>query len=231
MTTKMTVIMVLVVLGLFGKNQTTAQITPANMALIPAGSFQMGDTFNEGESNELPLHMVYVSTFYMDKYEVTKALWDEVYQWAIMNGYSFDNSGSWYDGQNRSRGNNHPVHTINWYDVVKWCNARSEKELRKPAYYTSATQTNVYRTGQLDIQNNWVKWDAGYRLSTEAEWEKAARGGVSGRRFPWIDVDTITHSQANYYSYSNYVYDISPTRGRHPTFAIGSAFVLPLLVQ
>jgi formylglycine-generating enzyme required for sulfatase activity len=41
-----------------------------DMVLIPAGSFDMGDTFNEGESHELPVHSVYVSAFYMDKYEV-----------------------------------------------------------------------------------------------------------------------------------------------------------------
>ena len=48
---------------------------PSGMALIPAGSFTMGDTFNEGQSSELPLHTVYVSAFYMDKYDVTLTLW------------------------------------------------------------------------------------------------------------------------------------------------------------
>ncbi|HEX41310.1 MAG TPA: formylglycine-generating enzyme family protein, partial [Phycisphaerales bacterium] len=47
----------------------------------------------------------------------------------------------------------------------------------------------------------------------------AARGGLNGKRFPWGD--TITHSQANYYSSSIYWYDISPTRGYHPTWNDG----------
>jgi len=95
--------------------------TPAGMVLIPAGSFTMGDTFNEGapDGRELPTHSVHVSAFYMDQYEVIKSLWDEVYQWAITNGYSFDNPGSWADGQNYSKGLNHPVHLINWYDMAK----------------------------------------------------------------------------------------------------------------
>jgi formylglycine-generating enzyme required for sulfatase activity len=43
---------------------------PGGMVLIPAGSFQMGDSFNEGSSDERPVHTVFVSAFYMDQYEV-----------------------------------------------------------------------------------------------------------------------------------------------------------------
>ena len=47
-----------------------------------------------GHSDELPQHTVNVSAFYMDRYEVTKALWDEVKTWAVTNGYAFENAGS-----------------------------------------------------------------------------------------------------------------------------------------
>jgi len=44
---------------------------PPGMVLIPGGEFEMGDHFNEGSSNEQPVHDVYVDSFYMDVYEVT----------------------------------------------------------------------------------------------------------------------------------------------------------------
>ncbi len=187
------------------------------MALIPAGSFAMGNCMDagEGNANELPLHSVYVSAFYMDKHDVSKTQWDDVYTWAVGHGYTFDNAGS-------GKAASHPVQTVNWYDCVKWCNARSEKEGRTPCYYTSAAQSTVYRTGDLDNANDWVRWSAnGYRLPTEAEWEKAARGGTPGHRFPWSDTDTIQHARANYYSDASYTYDTSPTSGYHPTFNDG----------
>jgi formylglycine-generating enzyme len=192
-----------------------AESVPTSMVLIPAGSFTMGNCMDpsEGDSDELPLHPVYVSAFYMEKYLVTKSLWDTVYQWAIAHGYTFDFAGS-------GKAANHPVQTIDWYDCVKWCNARSEMEGRVPAYYTDAAMSVRYRTEQVEP---YVSWSTGYRLPTEAEWEKAARGGVSGQRFPWGD--TISWSQANYYadplSAGGYAYDVNPTVGFHPTFAIG----------
>ena len=65
-----------------------------DMVLIPAGTFNMGDSFNEGELDERPVHSVYISAFYMGKYKVSKALWDDVYIWSLDQGYEFDNPGS-----------------------------------------------------------------------------------------------------------------------------------------
>ena len=147
----------------------------------------------------------------MDKYLVTKSLWDTVYEWATNRGYAFDYPGS-------GKASTHPVQTIDWYDCLKWCNARSEKEGRVPAYYTDEGLGVPYRAEQLEP---YVSWNSGYRLPTEAEWEKAARGGAIWRRYPWGNY--ISWSQANYYAWPGlYSYDLNPTNGWNPIFIYGA---------
>ncbi|MCX6880102.1 MAG: SUMF1/EgtB/PvdO family nonheme iron enzyme [Verrucomicrobia bacterium] len=185
---------------------------PAGFALIPAGPFQMGDQSDPrvGYSDELPVHTVQVNTFFMGKYEVTKEEWDTVRTWGLANGYTDLAAGN---GGYASKGANHPVHSITWYDMVKWCNARSQKEGLTPCYTVSGA---TYKVGSSAPVCNWSA--NGYRLPTEAEWEKATRGGLSARNFPWGNI--INHSFANYYN-SSYSYESPQNQGYHPTYAVG----------
>ena len=175
-------------------------------ALIPAGSFTMGDTL-DGESDATPISVT-VSAFYMDINLLSFGQWQSVYNWATNHGYGFDYTGS-------GKAANHPVQTVDWWDAVKWSNARSHQAGLTPVYYTDAGLTQVYTNGDV---TPYVKWTAsGYRLPTEAEWEKAARGGLIDKRFPWGD--TISESQANYDSdTTSYSYDLGPS-GFNATFA------------
>jgi formylglycine-generating enzyme required for sulfatase activity len=182
------------------------RIASGDMVLIPGGSFVMGATTNVGHEtigNAVPQHTVNVDAFYMDRTEVTFEHWGELHTWATNRGYGFDNAGT-------GKTNDHPVQMVNWFDAVKWCNARSERDGFAPCY-TNADGT-VYTNGAFAGGCNWSA--NGYRLPTEAEWEKAARGGVSGRRFPWGDANTIQHARANYYATpSAWDFDTSPTVG------------------
>jgi formylglycine-generating enzyme required for sulfatase activity len=149
----------------------------------------------------------------MDRCEVTKALWDEVANWNGGNGYDYLHHGS-------GKAANHPVQWVSWYDCVKWCNARSQKNGRTPVYYTDAAMTQVYKTDLLS--EPYVKATAnGYRLPSDVQWQYAARGGVASHRFPWGDSDDIQHSRANYYSVSLLIYDTSPTKDYHPAYNDG----------
>lgn len=192
-------------------NKLVAFHPPAGMAFIPAGSFTMGDTL-DGESDAIPTNVT-VSAFYLDVYLVTYSQWQSVYNWAAANGYTFVHAGS-------GKSTNQPVLMVDWFDAVKWCNARSQQAGLTPVYYTDQALTQVFTGGDngTSVFMNWT--NSGYRLPTEAEWEKAARGGLIGQRFPWGD--TISESQANYFGDPTADgYDLGPA-GFNAAFASGA---------
>jgi formylglycine-generating enzyme len=179
-------------------NQLVDFNPPSGMAFIPAGGFTLGDTL-DGETDAVPVSVT-LSAYFMDTNLVTDGLWLSVYNWATNNGYGFD-------GIAAGRAPNQPVTTVNWSDILKWCNARSELTGLAPVYYTDMNLSDLYTNGNGTVYANWSA--NGYRLPTEAEWEKAARGGLIGQRFPWGD--TISESQADYQSQpSLWTYDLGP---------------------
>ena len=192
-----------------GSQLTGIPTPPPGMVLIRAGTFMMGNSVGDGDLVGADPVSATVSSFYMDVNEVTWSQWRSVSLWASGHGYGFAHAGA-------GKGANHPVQNVDWFDCIKWCNARSEKAGKTPVYYSNAGFTTVYRTGESPVYPNWAA--KGYRLPTEAEREYAGRGGLSGQRFPWGNV--IEESLANYTGDTSTSYDLGPN-GNNPIGSLG----------
>ena len=140
-----------------------------NMVLVEGGTLPKGSEL-EGQV---------VSDFEIGKHEVTWGDWQKVRVWAVANGYDLKDVGQ---GLSES----HPVTHVNWYDVVKWCNAKSEKEEKTPVYQFSGT---TYKAGETVPT---VSESAnGYRLPSEKEWEWAARGGKNSKGYTYAGSNDV----------------------------------------
>ncbi|MCP4896693.1 MAG: formylglycine-generating enzyme family protein [bacterium] len=147
--------------------------------LVSQDEFLMGDNFNEGDADEVPVHRVVLDAFYIARYKVTNK---DFWRFIEAGGYSepsywsaggFGEYGELPRHWNSSRfhgggipgGGDFPVVGVSWFEAAAYC-----------SWISSQTGQN-------------------YRLPTEAEWERAARADDQ-RRFPWGD--SIDGSLANY---------------------------------
>jgi Sulfatase-modifying factor enzyme 1 len=81
----------------------TTPVPPSGMVYIPAGVSQMGDNL-DNHTSAMPLHNVTLNNFFMDRFEVTRELWESVKTWGAGHGYSI--SGGSYKGVG------HPAQTM-----------------------------------------------------------------------------------------------------------------------
>lgn len=155
-----------------------------SMVLIPGATFKMGtnpariseiaEAFGIKKHQDIilaetPQHTVTISSFYLDKYEVTNAEFRKFVkkhpQWSTTQIPKQFNNGNYLKDWNRNdypQGKaNYPVVNVTWYAAVAYCRSR------------------------------------GKRLPTEAEWEYAARGGLIDKTYPWGD-EPVDKTRTNY---------------------------------
>jgi len=139
------------------------------MVLIPAGEFKMGS--DKGNENEMPVKTVYLDAYYIDKYEVTN------HQYATFLNTLGKTPEEVY----------HFINIESPYCKIEYVDGKYQAEQG----YEDHPVLFVTWQGAKD----YAKWE-NKRLPTEAEWEKAARGGFEGKEYPWGN--TIFHDNANY---------------------------------
>lgn len=124
------------------------------MRLVPAGEFAMGS--ENGEDDEKPIHMVYLDAFYMDKYEVTNALYKACVDAGACEAPRESRSLHRYDYYGNVEYNNYPVVYVDWYQAKAYCEWRgvalpTEAQWEKAA---RGTDERIYPWGRERISCN-----------------------------------------------------------------------------
>ncbi len=159
----------------------------ANMVLIPAGEFKMGSDERDAHGDEQPVHTVYADSFYIDRYEVTNAQYKAF----------IDANPEW--GKDKILAKYHDDNYLLHWNKNSYPVGRENHPIRFVSWYAAMA---------------YARW-VGKRLPTEAEWEKAARGGLVGKRYPWGDL--IDSNDANF---GENIKDITPV-GNYPANGYG----------
>ena len=207
-----------------GKVVAHSEMLPVPSGAFKMGRpYEWEEEWGPERTIERPVHEVYLDAYEIGKYPVTNQEYADALNWALAQGYLRDENGdafkngliyaygqpiadteastSWsqiafkrgafevrvntgYNNHEFSM-SDHPVVTVNWFGAVAYCNWLSEIKGLEPCYNTA----------------DWTRYEPvrnGFRLPTEAEWERAA--GWDGERH-WrygFTSDTLDITRANY---------------------------------
>jgi sulfatase modifying factor 1 len=183
-----------VIAGLWTLGCSSSEPTES-MVLVKGGTFLMGDAYEAGDPDERPAHEVTVDDFHVFRYPVTRGEFREFVETtgylttaeteggirvyvAAENKLEVRDDASWRDPGYRQE-EDHPVVGVSWFDAVRYCNWRSERDGLRPCYRIEADGVRCDFTAD------------GYRLPTEAEFEYALRCCGKNRKYPWGDGDPM----------------------------------------
>ncbi len=172
----------------------------------------MGDPWDVGYIDEVPVHTVTLSPYKIGEYEITNREYAAILNWALVQGYLIMSSssevnafgqmlidvtsndcqiswnGSYFmvDSRDGFSMKDHPVAEVTWYGAAVYCNWLSEANDLEPCYDTSTWECDFSKTG--------------YHLPTEAQWERAAAWDAdSGYHYRYGNgSDSISSADVNY---------------------------------
>jgi sulfatase modifying factor 1 len=200
------------------------------MVLIPGGSYKMGADDDTGMPDEYPLHPVKVDSFWIDEHEVTNAefkafvqatgyvttaeipISKEEYMQAAGPGAPAPDSAMLLPG---SLVFVPTKAAVDLNDVSQWWSFERGANWKHP----EGPESNIDGKDQFPVVH--ISWDdaqafaswAGKRLPTEAEWELAARGKLTGKPFPWGDeIPQMGKAKANIWN-GHFPYENTQTDG------------------
>ncbi|MGO4288703.1 formylglycine-generating enzyme family protein [Chitinophaga sp. RAB17] len=221
----------------------TEKDTLNKMVLIPAGNFLMGADDSTGMADEYPRHAVDVASFWMDEHEVTN---QEFANFVAATGYITTAEkpiskeelmasmppGSPEPDSSALAGMmapgalvfTPPDHAVPFNDISQWWTFVPGTSWKHP----EGPGSNIDNRGNQPVtQVSWLdaqayaKW-AGKRLPTEAEWEYASRGALSGKLYPWGD-EALTSGKPKANTWNgNFPYKNTKTDGYYGTAPVKS---------
>ncbi len=193
------------------------------MIFVKGGTFQMGDTFGDGDSNEKPVHTVTVGDFYMSKYEVTQKTWKSV----------MGNNPSHFSGCDDC-----PVEQVSWNDAqefIRKLNQKTGKKYRLPyeaewEYAArSGGKSEKYSGGANLDAVGWYNGNSGSKTHPVGQKQPNGLGlyDMTGNVWEWCE-DWYSDS---YYSQSPSYNPKGPGSGTSRVLRGGSWFWIPRFVR
>ncbi len=185
-----------------------------NMVLVKGGTFEMGSA--SGDTDEKPVHVVTLSSFYISKYEVTAKQWYEV----------MGDKPSYFKNCEQC-----PVESVSWNDIQEFIKKLNEKTGKKFRLPTEAEWEYAAKGGKYEEDNKlsgsknigYVAW---FRNNSEGKPQKVGEKqpnilgiyDMTGNVWEWCN----DNYKSDYYSISPKENPQGPEKGEKKVLRGGS---------